>query len=250
MEDKIERILSLSETTNRRLEESNSVSAKILHIFEKLLVPIMLGVLAFVANDASNKIAESQLALSSQESDRRRAEFQAQIQTKYIELFYTEISSGDGSRQTNALQLLRLMDNDLAASFATLVGQQEGVSADIKTEALNIKSNVEYFSVLSGFKIGIYYLPANQELPSLAANISNSLKNKGFNGNIQIYKKNFSFFKKVAMPKANEIRYEPGIEGQQADLLVEFLSELYPNKKFTKRAVHNRTSSFISIFLK
>ena len=44
----------------------------------------MLGLLAFVANSASNRIAESQLELAKQESVRTETQFQTQIQTKYL----------------------------------------------------------------------------------------------------------------------------------------------------------------------
>jgi len=250
MEDKIDRILLLSEDINKNIDAKSSSMSKYLHLCEKLLLPVMLGVLALSASFASNKISESQLALANQESERRKSEFKTQIQTKYIELFYNDISSSDDKKQANALHLLRLMDNDLAASFASLVGQKEGVSEGIKGEALTIKSNVERFSILSGFKIGLYFVPGDQKLPKLASELSNTLRDKGFNGKIQIYDKNTKFFNDVGFPQNNEVRFEPGVEEAQAEFLVSFLSELYPSRTFTKRKVKNRTADFISIFLK
>ena len=64
MEDKINRILELSEKTHKEVSTDESVFSKLIHIFEKLIIPIMLAILAYVTNSASIRISQAQLELS------------------------------------------------------------------------------------------------------------------------------------------------------------------------------------------
>ncbi len=249
MEEKINRVLAVTESMNRRLETSGTVFRRSLRYGERLIIPIMLGLLAFVANNASNRISESQLKLAEEESARRVTEFQAQIQVELLKIFYRDITSGDSTKQTDAILLLQSMDDKLATTFAGFVERKSSIPPEIRSQATQIRRSIETLAPLSGYKIGIYPLPASVELKSLALDISDKFRQKGFKGNIQIYDKDISFFHKVVMPNGYEIRYEQGDEDDQADLMQSLLEEFYPGEQFKKQTVTNRTRGFISIFL-
>lgn len=97
--------------------------------------------------------------------------------------------------------------------------------------------------------IGIYFDKNDKSMVSKATSLKRYLKNYGVEGEIKLYPKNKSFFKKVGNPRGNEIRYEPKTE---RSLAFDVKGVLYGYRKgvdFELRPVINSTPNFISIFL-
>ena len=103
-------------------------------------------------------------------------------------------------------------------------------------------------SIMTNFKIGIYYWKKDEDRAQKATSIKERLTEYGFK-NITIYPKEESFFGEIGQTYSDEVRYEEGLENEQAESLSNILNELYPGKKFKKQPVSNRTENFISIIL-
>lgn len=90
-------------------------------VLEKLLVPIFLGVLAFFTASSGNKISKQQTQLIEFQNARDAEDSKRQMELKYLELFYQDISSADPDKQTKAIGLLSLMNPDLGQQLSTWV---------------------------------------------------------------------------------------------------------------------------------
>lgn len=93
----------------------------VLRVLEKLLVPIFLGVLAFFTASSGNKISQQQTQLIEFQNARDAEDSKRQMELKYLELFYQDISSSDPEKQTKAIGLLSLMNPDLGQQLSTWV---------------------------------------------------------------------------------------------------------------------------------
>ena len=138
MEDKINRILELSEKTHKEVSTDESVFSKLIHIFEKLIIPIMLAILAYVTNSASIRIsqaqlelAESQLSLAQAEATRNDNKHRDELRAKYISLFVNHINSSDERKQKIALSVIDSIDNGLAQEMANIIEVNKTVSKSV-----------------------------------------------------------------------------------------------------------------------
>lgn len=248
MDDKLDKIILDIGDLNNKIECTTPKTKKIFNIIEKLLIPIMLGVLAYIANMASIEISKAQNVLAEQEAVTRAEQFDAQLQVKYLELFYADITSGDVDKQKNAITLLSSMNEKLASSLGGLIESAENIDATLKTKAVKIIDEIQSVSILEKYKIGIYPAPNSVSSDEVMSQIVAVLRNAGIS-NIQTYKKDTEFFNKVTWPKTVEIRYEKNYEEEQADLL----KKIFENSEVTSlvklKMVNNRTNRFISIFI-
>ncbi len=103
-------------------------------------------------------------------------------------------------------------------------------------------------SIMTNFKIGIYYWDKDEFKARKAVEMKETLTKYGFK-NITVYPKEESFFGKIGQTYSDEVRYEEGLEDEQAESLKNILNELYPRNKFEKQSVSNKTENFISIIL-
>ena len=87
-------------------------------VLEKLLVPIFLGVLAFFTASSGNKISKQQTQLIEFQNARDAEDSKRQLELKYLELFYQDISSSDPDKQTKAIGLLSLMNPELGVQLS------------------------------------------------------------------------------------------------------------------------------------
>jgi hypothetical protein len=65
---------------------------------------------------------------------------------------------------------------------------------------------------------------------------------------LTLNQKDKSFFQRLGYPTAYEVRYDPGVENNAAELLTTILKESYPSKQFVKRPIGSGTKDSISIF--
>jgi len=94
---------------------------KFFTIAEKLIVPAFLGLLAFYTASSGNKISEQQTQLIEFQNARDAEDSKRQMELKYLELFYQDISSTDPEKQTKAIGLLSLMNPDLGQQLSNWV---------------------------------------------------------------------------------------------------------------------------------
>jgi hypothetical protein len=246
LNEKLDKILS-------KLPKEDSSKANILEVLEKLLIPILLGILAFITNRAGNqiseaqlKLSESQLALAKAQNTRQESEAKSNLQTKYIELFYKDISSEDAKKQEYALSFLKLISPDVAApllSWATTYVKPE-VKSQVNTARNEISSRI-----LSSYEIVLYFPENNQDSLKSAQDIKRILIEYGLGENqIKLEKRDETFFQRLGYPKGYEIRYDKGSEEDAAQLLENILKMAYPSKQFVKLGIGSGTINSMSIF--
>ena len=226
-----------------------SVFENALRILEKLVVPVMLGLLAWLASQAATKISESQLKLAESGADDRKLEFRRSMQAKYIEIFYKDLNSGDPKSQSNAIRLVQLVDSDLAKSLLDLVAATPGVSQAVVAQAKEVRREIEAIAPLKGYKIGIYFY--RDDAPSLptVTKLRHRLQEAGFRGLVQDYPNDESFFGRFVPPDTLEVRYEAGAEEDAANALVSILETSSTKSKWKKVQVSSPTPNFVSIFV-
>jgi hypothetical protein len=88
---------------------------------EKLIVPLFLGILAFYTASSGNKISQQQTQMIEFQNARDAEDSKRQLELKYLELFYQDISSADPDKQTKAIGLLSLMNPDLGQQLSNWV---------------------------------------------------------------------------------------------------------------------------------
>ncbi|WP_369977999.1 hypothetical protein [Xanthomonas bundabergensis] len=143
MEDKLDRLLADIARLKQKLEADKTLAERVFWIMEKMLAPLAMAVLAFYGNAAADKISAGQLALARLSVEDKKSEFARTLQSRYVELFYADITSGDPGRQGNALGLLRLMDPGLAMQLAAFVAANPAASPAIKTQAEATRQQIQ-----------------------------------------------------------------------------------------------------------
>jgi hypothetical protein len=229
---------------------------KLLHVLEKLVIPVMLGVVAWIGNQAGTKIsegqlrlAEAQLRLAESGADDQKNEFRRSMQAKYIEIFYKDLNSGDAKSQLNAIRLVRLLDGELAENLLGLVAVTPGVSDAVASKAVEVSRDLEALRPLRGYKVGIYFYGDDPAGIAEANAMQARLKDAGFTGVVQMYPRDEAFFKSVNPPSSFEVRFEKGTEDEAAAVLLGVVQDPSSQAKWTKVPVGNVTSNFISIFV-
>jgi hypothetical protein len=94
---------------------------KLFTALEKLIVPAFLGLLAFYTASSGNKISQQQTQLIEFQNAKDAEDSKRQLELKYLELFYQDISSADPDKQTKAIGLLSLMNPDLGQQLSNWV---------------------------------------------------------------------------------------------------------------------------------
>jgi hypothetical protein len=250
MEEKLDKLIAEVEKLREEAKpEEKSLGSKILHVVEKLIIPIMLGVLGWVGTQAGTKISEGQLRLSESAAEDRKVEFRRNMQAKYIEIFYKDLNSGDSKSQMNAIRLVRLVDSELAQNLLDLVPGTPGVSQAVVAKAGEVKQQLAAVAPLSGYKIGIYFYDNDPSSIPSVLKVAERLKDAGFSGTVQQYPSNDAFFENVNRPSGLEVRYEAGIEDQAADALLAIVQTADNRNRWIKRQVGSRTPNFISVFV-
>lgn len=159
MEDKRDRLRADIARPKQTSEADKTPAGRLFWIMEKTLAPLAIAVLGFYGNAAADKISAGQLALARLSAEDKKDEFARTLQSKYVELFYADITSGDPVRQGNALGLLRLMDPELALQLATFVASNPAASSAIKAQAEATSRQIQRERRRS-------LLPPNTALPS------------------------------------------------------------------------------------
>ncbi|MFQ5753041.1 MAG: hypothetical protein ACE5HI_13705, partial [bacterium] len=129
-----------------------------LELAEKLIIPAVLAIIALAANVVTYTVSKSQIEIAKSELSVRQAEFDFNVNAKLIELFYTDINSGDSQKQAAALDLLKIMNPELALKMTELVRANPTVSSEIKEAAQTIKKDIQNFGVLNNYNPSLPFL--------------------------------------------------------------------------------------------
>jgi len=262
MEEKLDDILRQLEQIGTRLKGKESKLSKAFYVVEKLLIPIALAALTLITHQASIRIAEAQRNLaerqearqaleSSQNIERQAVDYRQNMDLKYVELFYKDITSPNTETQSIALSLLNLMNPDLGKSLATWVEQSPRFPESIRQEAKAIRRGIDRLGGLSNYRIKVYYPQWIVSLSTAAKDLKNGLVGYGFQSErIQVNGMSKKFYEDVVPPRGYEIRYQPSYEEDVAENLKNILAEIYPSKIFRMQPAYGQnTPNFISIFL-
>lgn len=168
MEEKLNKLIELSEKTHKKVTETEGWFIRVLHVGEKLIVPVMLGVLAYIANTASNNISKSQLELSSSQlilakaeddrSDKKLSLAQAEaarsdqkhrddLKAKYVEIFISEFDLKDPVKLKIALSSLNQVDNALAQKMSLIIEQNKQVPKSVTEKISKIRQTARGTSI-------------------------------------------------------------------------------------------------------
>jgi hypothetical protein len=250
MDEKLDSLLkAVGEVQETLKAKPTSVLENILRVLEKLVIPAMLGLLAWLGSQGAAKISESQLRLAESAAEDRKVEFRRGMQAKYIEIFYKDLNSGDAKSQSNAIRLMRVVDSDLSQSLLELVAVTPGVSPAVVAQATEVKKEILAIAPLRGFTIGIYYYKDDPTVGKTLLAIKSRLKSAGFLGTIQEYPNDDAFFERVYAPKALEIRFEGDTENEASRTLLSIMKNANANENWTLLKVGSKTPNFISIFV-
>ncbi|MEM7757376.1 MAG: GUN4 domain-containing protein [Cyanobacteria bacterium P01_A01_bin.40] len=106
-------------------------------------------------------------------------------------------------------------------------------------------------SSLKNYTITIHYLNRDSQLIQEAQLIQNKLVQYGFTPE-QVRSRGLSqgWFNSSGGLSSNQIRYERDIEDEEAEVLQEVLSEVYPVREFNLQTIKGNSPNSISIFLK
>lgn len=131
--DKLDELVELTKKLVDHHKSDKSASTRILHFGEKLLIPLMLGILAYVANDASNRIAQAQLNLAQDQARLQDNRQREQLRLKNLELLMQRPRKSE-SEQKAAIAFANYLDPDLAAIVeSTFPDESRPVNAATET---------------------------------------------------------------------------------------------------------------------
>lgn len=226
----------------------NSKYDTFFHAIEKLLIPIALGILGYVASNASNQMASAQLSLAKAQELRSIKESETAKQIKYIELFYEDIRDNDPNRQLQALGLLLSLDQDVGRVLATAVKSNPSYSDKVKKEAQNILRSIQRYGPLINYKIGIYVDENQKQLVDFANKLKNAFDRDNFPGNVVVYAKPKDVMNKLGVLEYTQIRYEADYEEDAAVKLKALLQEINPKREYHLVQTLQPSQGFLSIF--
>lgn len=250
MEEKLDSILTaVSQVQDSLKAKPNSILENVLRVLEKLVIPAMLGLLAWLGSQGATKISESQLRLAESAAEDRKTEFRRGMQAKYIEIFYKDLNSGDPKSQSNAIRLMRVVDSDLSQSLLELVAVTPGISPAVVQQATEVKREILAIAPLRGYTIGLYYYKDDAAAGRTLSSIKSRLKTSGFLGSVQEYPNDDAFFERVYAPKTLEIRFEGGTEDEASKTLLSIMKSTAANENWNLLKVGSKTPDFISIFV-
>ncbi|MDJ0618341.1 MAG: hypothetical protein QNJ63_16605 [Calothrix sp. MO_192.B10] len=240
-DQKIDKILDI-------LSKKKSLTTKFLEFSEKLFIPILLGILAFITSQAGNKISKTQTEIALSQLEMAKSQYKANLQVKYIELFYQDITSQNVQKQRDALSFLELIELDEADPLVEWA--ENRVKPEVKPQLEEARQNivsrqqrVQDLQKVNDYKIQIFYNEKRPEQRRIAVEIKNALKNAEVRSVIEV---------KPQLDKASsdQIRYFPKDESEVAKALKRILDTTYPKRSFNLQEVYTPSKGAVSIFLK
>lgn len=218
-------------------------------VLEKLILPLMVALLAFITAHSANKLADAQIALQAeQEATRlqmqkdaelaRQNEYKINREIKLIEMFWSDVNDHKNEeKQKSAFHLLTLMDHEIAAKLATAVINNVKVSHEIRS-----------LYALADFDVYLFPMQ-NEKAEDTAQRIANCLSHHPVRGvYIRSYRNEF-FELHGALPKGAEIRFDASKQYNQAVLISEIVGKCDVSIQVNMELVKNDNAKSIRLFI-
>ena len=108
-------------------------------IIKELVTPLLGLLIPIVIHCEGQRFSKTQLEISQQQ-------FKNDLQVKYLEIFYNDITSNDSLRRLNSVSLLTLMNSDLSTRLTQWIKENPSISQEIKNrvDKDQIHVNIEY----------------------------------------------------------------------------------------------------------
>lgn len=232
----------------RRL--SDALPGKWLYVFERLIIPVALGMAAWLGTMAATEISSGQLALATASAENQKSDSRRAMQAKFIEIFYRDFSSGDQASQLNAIKLVRLVDADLAQSLLDMVAVTPGLSDAVIAKAGEARNALEAIAPLQGYHIRIYYLKDDAASAPALAHLQSRLQTAGLAASVRLLPSDAAFFaRRLNQVSQLEIRYEQGIENEAANALLRALKPPQDMTAWALKTIPTTSPNVLSIFV-
>ncbi|MBD3341365.1 MAG: hypothetical protein GF353_19825 [Candidatus Lokiarchaeota archaeon] len=237
---------TLLEEINQKLDslsqkiEKKSWLERFLSVIEKLIIPAALVFIGY-----------QQVQLNNSQQERIAAQFQNELEIKYLELFYHDIANKE--TQTKAINLLSVMNESLALKLITqMVIANEDIPENIKNKIPDELRKKALMLSLSKYKIEVFYKNTNL-IKKRIGKINKEMRKNGFKGictnTILTSDLEKRLFGRRARFINNEIRYDTSQEKEIAQYLKKII-EHADNRNFNFVKVRNPSKNYISIFIR
>ena len=227
----------------KRLEALEGKKKDYFVLFEKLLLPLVLGLLTFFVGNGAQQISKAQLELA--KSQERTA-----LNLKYLELFYKDINDPKKPEaQQSALSLLHVIEPEIGNKLARAVEYNKANSKEIREIAANMGPEMAIFGPLVNYKVILYYLKGDTYSSGWASFYEGQLNNRGFK-NVKKQEVTHKFYIKMVSPKGFEIRHDDYYEKEAASRLSALLTSMDKRIVFNKIPTQlGRTPFALTVFL-
>lgn len=138
--------------------------SRLLAIAEKLVLPVVLAAITYIAKSASDEIARSQVAVAEQnvqvarlQLERQQTEAIADRQLKYLELAYRDLQDPDPRRQQAAISVLYAMQPDLAKAVAGAARSNPMTPISVRESLNRFLVDIDRFGPLLNYRIIAYH---------------------------------------------------------------------------------------------
>jgi hypothetical protein len=218
-------------------------------ISEKVIIPLIGILVSLVTAFMAFSISEKQNQIQVDLKDIQTSQFGRELQQKYMEIFYTEIASGNAKRQEIVLSLLLEIEPEVGKKLNQWAKNSGALQEEAKAQSDLVESKINLLinQNLKNFEIGIYY-DNNSPNASLYKQQAEEIRQELID--IGILESKLKIVNQWSGEISDyQIRYERDREDEVADALQKVLNEVYPQKQFRKQTIRGQSPDFISIFL-
>jgi hypothetical protein len=153
-------------------------------IFFSFLAALFSTIVLWVGNEKVGKLQENQTDIQRQLQEvqitQQASQFSKELQQKYIEIFYKEISEGDSRRQRMALELLLYIEPETGKKLNEWARSSNVLKPEAITTANRVEEQIQSNLQKSRFQIFIHLGEINQRPVPSQREIRQALSSQGF----------------------------------------------------------------------
>lgn len=221
--------------------------ARLVDALEKLVIPVVVAILAWAANNAATQIGKGQLALARSQQQREQQEILAERQIKYLGLLYPDLKSKDQDQQIWALGLLLRLDPDTGKSLAYAVLSNPENSKEVRAKARDTIRTILKYGPLSNYTVRMLCSQISSDhncASPIAKRYADILEREGFPGIISLKQEP----SENVYPMGNyQIIYEGEFESEPARYLKRVLDGVDSRRKFELHEVTWPSPGVVSV---
>lgn len=212
-------------------------------IVEKIVIP-----LALVALAASQvQVAREQVRVAEVQAERQRDDANSNLQLKYVELFYRDLTDPDSRKKASAVALLAVMRPDIARTLTSVIYADPNTGNTLRQQASSTLVTASRFGSLVSYRLVVYYERATR--PD-AERLQAKLRELGFRNELTLRERGRAFLAD-ATKYGYHIRFDGEYELDAATYLSNLMPECLPGETFRTIRVVGKTGSdgVITVFL-